>query len=248
MENYKKEISKYIQHITYGDFEYAVNISLKNKYVYVETPKVGCSTIKNTLHKIELEYPDLVRDDVDDIHDRKYSPLLCPSQTYSLDKILADSSYFKFCFVRDPFERLLSAYLDKVAPANPHKRSVLVAMGEDPSDLTTKISFKEFVDVVCGQDVYDMNAHWRTQYYQTMQGQINYDFIGRMEGFVSDCDFVFSKIVPNYTDYYHSVVRHATNAKDLLGEYYNDDLQAKVSDKFRIDFEYFEYNTKLCFE
>ena len=34
-------------------FNAAVNISLKNKYVFVENPKVGSSTLKLALHAVE---------------------------------------------------------------------------------------------------------------------------------------------------------------------------------------------------
>ena len=245
MENYKKEIRKYIQHVKYNNFEYSINISLKHKYVYVETPKVGCSTIKDTLQRMELDYPDLVRDDANDIHDRQYSPLLCPSQTCGLDRLLSNPDYFIFCFVRNPYTRLLSAYLDKIAAENPHKGSILRAMGEDPSNLSKEVSFKEFVDVVCNLSVYDMNVHWRTQYYQTFQDSIKYDYIGRLENFKNDCDYVFSKIKPNYKDYYHSETRHATNASSLLKKYYDDHLQEKVFSKYKIDFEYFGYSKDI---
>ena len=177
MGNYKNEIRKYLKYATRFNFEYTINISLQHKYVYVETPKVGCSTIKDTLQRMELNFPDLVREDANDIHDRKYSPLLSPSQTCGFDRLLSNSDYFIFCFVRNPYTRLLSAYLDKIVNGSPHKKSILIAMGEDPSNLDKEITFSEFVDVVCDLPIIDMDVHWRPQYYQTFNDLINFDFI-----------------------------------------------------------------------
>ncbi|MCP3899602.1 MAG: sulfotransferase family protein, partial [Desulfobacteraceae bacterium] len=224
------------------NFEYAINISLKHKYIYVETPKVGCSTIKDTLQRMELDYPELVRDSIEEIHLREYSPLLRPSQTCGLDRLLLDPDYFVFCFARNPYTRLLSAYLDKIVKNADQKRNILIAMGEDPSELSKEISFKEFVDTVCEQSVSQMNPHWRVQYYQTIQDKINYDFIGRMENFENDCTYVFSKIRRDYADYYRSELRHSTNSAELLNQFYDGNLKEKVFNKYKIDFEYFGYS------
>lgn len=162
MESYLKEIQKYLKYIKREEFEYDINISLKHKYVYVETAKVGCSTIKDTLQRMELDYPELIRDDFEDIHHRNKSPLLSPSQTCGLDRILNNSNYFVFCFIRNPYVRLLSVYLDKIVKGYPQKRFILTAMGEDPSNFSKEISFLEFVDVVCEQEVHQMNPHWKS--------------------------------------------------------------------------------------
>lgn len=242
MDNYLKEIEKYLVYVSHDEFEYDVNISLKYKYVYVETAKVGCSTIKDTLQRMELDYHELVRDNFEDIHRRKYSPLISPSQTCGFDRILKNPNYFVFCFVRSPYTRLLSVYLDKIVNGFPEKRNILIAMGENPSNLSRNISFEEFVEVVCEQSISQMNPHWRVQYYQTFQDSISYDFIGRMESFQNDCNYVFSKIRGDFADYYHSELRHSTNSIERLNQFYNHDLKEKIFSKFRVDFECFGYD------
>jgi hypothetical protein len=245
MSNIKEKINKCIQDVRYDVFNYSINISLINKYVYVETPKAGCSTIKDTLQRMELEYPDLVREEFEDIHRRNRSPLLSPSQVYGVERFINSKDYFVFCFVRNPYTRLLSAYLDKIVNDQPAKKSILFSMGEDPSELSKKISFHEFLDVICGQSIPTMNPHWRVQYYQTLQNCINYDFVGRLESFQEDFTYVLSNISDNYRNYYRPEVRHATNSNDLIEKYYNDGLIEKVYNKFKIDFDYFGYDEKL---
>lgn len=245
MWRYGQEVEKYIKYMPYNNFEYAVNISLKNKYIYVENPKVGCSTIKDTLQRMDLEYAELKRDDPDDIHNRKYSPLLMPSQTCGLDRLINNPDYFSFCFVRNPYARLLSAFLEKIEKNKQVKWSILYAMGEDSTNLSKKISFEEFVDVVCELDVYDMDPHWRIQYFHTFQNLVDYDYIGRMESFDKDISYVLSRLVDNHRDYYRPEVRHSTNSSYLYKQYYNDVIQEKVFNKYKIDFDYFGYKLDI---
>jgi hypothetical protein len=241
MYTYEQEIQKYLQHMSRDHFEYAINISLKNRYVYIETPKVGCSTIKDTLQRMELDYPDLRRSDFEMIHDRRFSPLLQPAQTWGLDRLLNNEAFFVFCFVRNPYTRLLSAYLDKIVKGLPPKSNILVAMGDQPGNLNRTISFEEFVDAVCGQTFDEMQYHWKPQYDQTLQEHIKYDFIGRMETFEEDCSHVLSRIRRDYTKYYRAERRHATNAVNQVEIYYTDRLRQKVFEKYKMDFEHFDY-------
>ena len=245
MEKYKQEIEKYIGYIGANNFEYSVNISLMNKYIYVETPKVGCSTIKSVLQRMELNYPDLVRDDFEDIHDRHYSPLISPSQTCGFDRLLNNPQFFVFSFARNPYTRLLSAYLDKIKNNRPPKKSILKALGENPDNIEKEIPFDEFIRVICDLNIQQMNPHWRVQYYQTMHDSIEFDFVGRMENFQEDCISVFSKINGSYADYYSPEVRHATNSNALLHKYFDDKLTEKVYEKFKIDFRHFGYDKNL---
>lgn len=245
MSQYVKEIEKYTKNVKYNHFEYAINISLKNKYIYAETPKVACSTIKATLQRIELEYPNLVKEDPDDIHERRYSPLLSPSQTCGLDRLINDPEYFVFCFVRNPYTRLLSAYIEKIQNNKAAKSEILSAMGEDPNDLAKPVTFEEFADVICRLDPIEMNPHWRIQYYQTFQDVIDYDFIGRLERFSDDAAYVLSRLCQNYKRYFRAEIRHSTNSNTLLPKYYTDDIKEKVYSKYIEDFEYFGYDKDI---
>ena len=149
-------------------FEYCVNISLGHRYIYVTTPKCGCSTIQLSLQRLELANPNFDRADFEDLHVRKYSPLLNARQVGSFTQLLNNPSFVKFCFVRHPYSRLLSAYLDKIVrDKGPAKANVLTLLGG--SDLNQEVSFEDFINVICEQPVIQMDDHWRVQYYQTMQ-------------------------------------------------------------------------------
>jgi hypothetical protein len=88
--------------------------------------------------------------------------------------ILQDRGYVKFAVVRDPFDRLVSAYLEKfvVNRAHPgnqfHTRNVIAAIAgrrsPAPQDFERSISFAEFVDYVIAQPPESLDPHWCPQY------------------------------------------------------------------------------------
>ncbi len=160
-KSFNQAAAKYCPQVPVAAFDYGLNMSLRHSYVYVETPKVACSSIKSTLLRLELDDPGFYRVDFEDVHNRAFSPLLKPSQIGDLDQFLARSSIFKFCFVRNPYSRLLSAWLDKIAGNRKQKAQVLLQLGHDPNRLDREISFEKFVRAVVAQPVSVMDPHWR---------------------------------------------------------------------------------------
>lgn len=246
---YRKDVNKHCKYLSQELFNHFLHISLQYNYVYTVTPKAACSTIKSTLQKIELGEDKVTNSFSHGLHNRFYSPLLTPSQVGGFERFLDKNNPFKFCFVRNPYTRLLSAYLDKfiisqdIAIVN----NILETLNLPKCDETTfpNISFATFIYAVEQQDIAKMNAHWRIQYYQTFQDTIEYTFIGRFENFESDFSYVLSKLIPNYSSYYSVEQSHRTNANELLQKYYTPELIEIVQDKFAIDFEYFNYSKNI---
>lgn len=239
---FDNEVAKYCKHVPIGAFDYSVNISNKYNYLYVETPKAACSSIKVSLQRMELELPDFYREDFEDIHNRNFSPLLKPSQIGSFATFINKPNLFKFCFSRNPYTRLLSSYLNKIKANKFQKKHILMHLGKDVSKLNAEVTFAEFVDVICVQPIDNMDPHWRIQYYQTFQDSIKYDFQGKVENFDRDFEFVLKTLNRDYQKYISQEVRHASKANDLVETYYTPSLIKKVKAKFALDFDYFEYS------
>lgn len=112
-----------------------------------------------------------------------------------IHQILMQSS--KFMFVREPFERLLSGYADKLYSPNAAYwnfigRYIVTNFREKPSNLSLEcghdITFEEFVKYF----IYSQNtnehrdAHFVPSFEHCRPCEIQYDYVGKMETFKED--------------------------------------------------------------
>ena len=93
-------------------------------------------------------------------------------------------NYFKFAFVRDPLEKFLSAWKQKVIMTNSFRFS------EQEHQNMKKL--EHFVDWVETLDINNCDEHLQSQ--QSMVDLDNIDFIGRFENFEQDFKFVANKL------------------------------------------------------
>ena len=152
--------------------------SRRLRYIYVQNPKCGSSTIRNSLwtaeHALGLAGPPGV------------------PHVYSDDQPFIDDprrweqveSEYVFTFARNPYARVLSAYLNKVVK----HRDPLVwgnfaarhGLGEEP------LAFGDFLRLVARTPSDELDPHWRPQCDLLLPDLIPYDFIGSMETFEAD--------------------------------------------------------------
>ena len=161
----------------YKTANYLINVSNKHKYIYFETPKVACSTIKKTLQLLEV---DGEREKLaDNVHDKLATPLLSPMQLVnSLSHHI--ETHFTFGFVRNPYSRILSCYLDKIIGNQWEKDRRLPKIGYDPSD---ELTFVEFLNAIRKYPVEEWDIHWMPQVVLLAHGKIDLDFVGKQERF-----------------------------------------------------------------
>jgi hypothetical protein len=241
LADFQADMSGLHPHLPVSIVVYSIHISLQYNYIFVETPKCACSSIKTALQRLEWRNPDYEWKNFEDIHVREYSPLLNPKQVGSFRDLLNNPRMFKFCFVRHPFTRLLSCYLDKIQRNRPQKAEILRQLGLPEDKLDTPVSFGQFVSAVVEQPVSAMNHHWRAQYYQTMQDGIQYDFIGRFEQLEEGMRVLEERISPELARCLRPESRNATEARTESENYLTDELKEAIYQKFHLDFEHFGY-------
>lgn len=163
--------------------------------IYFVIPKVASSSFK-TLFK------ELLNLDSPSPHTAKFPHI-------PRHKIADYPNYFKFCFVRNPWERLLSCYFSKVKKnynlnINPICRTALffnsslkgkVSWLKYPV-INSDMSFTEFVYAVSELPDSQADKHFRSQYTFIIdqQGKLIPDFIGRFENLAADFATVADKI------------------------------------------------------
>ena len=251
-----KEIEKCFEFMTKREFEYHIHISLQNSYIYFEVPKVACSTTKLRLQQLEAKTAGLPlpSEDMSLIHNKTKSLLLSPS-TIGLNKFCAmlnDNSVFKFAFVRNPYTRILSAFLSKIKGKKSYQRQKIGQILD--VEIEQDITFKQFISAIAVQSKFDMDPHWRPQTYQLFDNLITYNFIGYFENFEQDLQKILNQISlinvdnnqPITTDIPGINTRgRKTDANQKIDEFYDLEAQSMLLNIYKNDFLNFGYSLDI---
>jgi hypothetical protein len=205
-------------------------VSRKHKYVFLAVPKVACSTIILSLQRLEQNAADYAPNRDADIHVRSQCPLSTVNEDLSP---LRDPAFFKWAFVREPFDRLMSCWLEKVhnGPLRPRFEEKLGRQGP--------VSLEAFIDVACDEPFAEMESHYAPQYNITLQDHVQLDFIGRFENFAMDIEAAFRTIGQPWKTFESRVDAHKTGEKPW--HMMTPTLERKIVDKWYRDFERFGY-------
>jgi hypothetical protein len=199
-------------------------------------PKVGCTVLKQLARRI-MGLPDWQRGDDEIPHDPAKNGLRYLNQ-YSLAEATAmmrDPCWTRAVFVRDPHERVLSAYLDKVVNTDYVKRR----FGSQPT------SFAEFVQMPC------VDPHWAPQRSFIDQAWWpSIDVVGHLETAAADAEKLLRRV--GAWDAYgasewggggaifahNQMPERATQTAQCVREHYDDAVWSAVSEKYRMDLEF----------
>ena len=186
-------------------FLYGLNISPRYRYVYVDNPKTGCSSLKSAL--VELETRDR-QSEVDCYDDAVFAdPFVSPLSSLldfgpdaTLSHLIANGYRF-ITMVRNPYTRLVSAYRDKMLGDSKEKAKIIESMRSSDRTLEQSVSFRDFVNVIISQNDADMDPHWRVQARQILFDIIPYAFIGRFETYQQSVTSIFATLgIPSRID------------------------------------------------
>ncbi|WP_144584993.1 sulfotransferase family protein, partial [Campylobacter coli] len=211
-------------------FDYLVHISSKRNYVYYEIPKNACSTIKKTL--IQSESTKIV----ENIHNRNESSLISPTE-YNFDV----RSKFKFCFIRNPYSRILSCYLDKIERKNQKNIYYCKILN---FQYNQSLSFVDFLNKLKKDDNIYRDIHWAPQSFLLPIDLGYVDFYGKFENFHNDFLYVLKKISLNPESIYR-VEPHKTNSCDKLEKYFTNEAIEIVQELYADDFRLFKYDFNI---
>lgn len=148
--------------------------------------------------------------------------------------------YYSFTFVRNPYSRVLSAYLDKVATSNP-----LYAATPGSGQAATVEGFEAFLDYLQSGGLH-ANRHWWPQIDLLYKPVDQFSFIGKVENMAEDMEKVIAnaKLKPHgRPDFHspHSVKKRATSAANKVNAFYSQRARNAVNSLYRQDFETFGY-------
>jgi Sulfotransferase family len=210
-------------------------ISHKHKCIFVEVPKTGSTSIRAILGKAYIPHLNLV--EIKTLMENSWTQFC--GRTNRIRSALYEllprerkidigrrqfESYFKFGFVRNPWDRVVSLY----------ERT-------EPIQMKDKMSFEEFVDWIqfsSATCIHSSPHRYQLDWFLDGSGNMLADFIGRFERLDEDWAVVADKLgiaektLPHTRE--NPRPRHYT-------EYYNPRTRDLIAQKFRVDIEHFSY-------
>ena len=164
------------------------------------------------------------------------------------------NNYYKFMFVREPLERLLSAYRNKFTEkysdyfqirfgrkivkryrTNPTNRSL--AKGHD-------VTFNEFVKYLTDPRITNFNAHWQHYYKLCLPCQLQYDFIGKYEHLKEDVDKVLYHLGLENAIHFPQTRHHSKTTGSVVKAFFRNITSQEVHDLWKlysVDYRMFGY-------
>jgi Sulfotransferase family len=226
---------------------YHSRVSVEHRYVCMTVPKVACTTVKLTLH----EFEGLPRAaDWGMVHDQD-SPRLSSFSVSQAAEMLSSPDWLRSAFVRDPYDRIFSAWKQKIVNSWDTQYAGLrdqIRTANSYSSHTDRpapaIAFRDFVRFVVESDdpgvIFD--AHWDLQTRILLNDLIAYDAVGRFETFVEDFTAVLRRL--DAPEHVISTARQVTNhtTRVPLSAAYDRELAELVYRKYEPDFAAFGYD------
>ncbi|XP_066963476.1 carbohydrate sulfotransferase 11-like [Macrobrachium rosenbergii] len=227
----------------------------RRQAIYCFTPKVACTSWK----RIWMKLTGIVKPEKDLSKLSRYTihssiPTMA-SLRGNIQEMLAN--YKKFMFVRHPFDRVLSAYKDKLEHEdkessynfhkeigakilNKYRRPGRNYSGDD-------VSFSEFIRFISepGRGTFEQrNEHWLSVHEICNPCAVKYDFIGKYESLKEDVHYVLEWLGASELIQEFPVPDRPFYAKRYDPKYFSQlDLKAKLAffQKYLLDFATFNY-------
>lgn len=229
--HWQDEHSHKIETIKFKNFRSdKLNSRLKSLYIVDETkkfiwyvnPKVASRTIAKYLN---LKFPEIYGEKRDDEVIETYGYL--PTSEYY--------DYFKFTFVRNPYDRLLSVFMDKT-------KKVIGTQWEIPFFAQFKeYTFEQFVKHLyehINLNHNETNRHIRTQ--MSLANDANdLNFIGRFEKLEEDLNSLNTLLGTEA----NSIENKNKTKHDHYSNHFTDDMKKMVYEMYYEDFVKFEYDS-----
>lgn len=157
-------------------------------------------------------------------------------------------TYKKLIVVRDPYERLLSAYRDKLEGGRNRvylkniSKAIKRQGGTLSSNASANITFSEFVTFVTKLSDNSFDEHWRPYHKLCFPCAIHYDVIAKYETLTEDSER-FLRLI-GAPDHLHFPPFTPGNTSCILPQYMASLTQAQRRELYKVyhkDFEAFEY-------
>jgi len=202
-----------------------VIISHKYKFIFIRVPKTASTSLQFTLGKIcgDEDIVSTIRVDTPSGHVPRnylgYRPHITAKEI--TEKISSDiwENYFKFCFERNPFDKIVSYYWWRIDRG------------------TYNGTFRDFcLDFSRGNTEFP-----KSHELYTMDGKIAVDFVGKYESLESDFDFICQKLKLPIFEKLTQEKSHYRKSKLHYSSYYDAETKKIVENRYSNEIKWFNY-------
>ncbi|XP_073446570.1 carbohydrate sulfotransferase 10 isoform X1 [Dendrobates tinctorius] len=235
-------------------------VSDKHRILFCQTPKVGNTQWKKVLIVLNGAFSSIEDIPENVVHDHEKNGLPRLSSYSRSDVQERLNSYFKFLIVRDPFERIISAYKDKFV-RNPrfepwYKHNIAPVIIRKYRKYRTEsrggLQFQDFVrylgdpnhkflDLQFGDHI----IHWVTYVELCAPCEINYNVVGHHETLEEDAPYILREAGIDRLVSYPSIPPGITKYNQSKVEYYFSKVAKRdikrLYERFEGDFKLFGY-------
>lgn len=228
----------------------------ERKFIFAYVPKVACTNWKSIFRKLNGA-EDWLNSTL--AHDRDKGGLTYLEPELDAPNAGLPEGVPRYAMVRDPYERALSAYLNKIehlAGKPPSKRfdhwnriiDEIDAFRREAlgADQYPQINFEVFLRWLKESGSWSArDEHWAPQSDLLCQPHVAFDYIGRFEAIEKDSAHILDLIGENVRLPSQKQVKFApTNAKAFLETYLTPQARDLVEDIYAVDFINFKYKSR----
>lgn len=210
--------------------------------IYFQIPKVASTSMKRML-KAELGIGGI------GVHATRF-----PEP--DLQRLAAGDydNYFKFCFVRNPWARIVSCYESKISRGIninqvfwvrclhyllPHSAGPMLSRLSSSPVFHKHMSFAEFVDAVCAVPDKHADKHFRAQCYYLCDtnGNLRVNFVGHLESLEDDYREIAKRVKFSRSE----LELRGQSDRRPYRDYYDESTWSKVAQRYAQDVELLGY-------
>ncbi len=159
--------------------------------------------------------------------------------TLPLEDVRRYEDYFRFCFVRNPWDRVVSCYVEKIKQdpeyTTPFFRNGVFVGFLDYGVFRAGMSFERFAEAVAGIPDREADRHFRSQatFVTDDAGQLLVNFVGKLEQSETDFPHVLRRLgrdtsaVPHLNQSSHGDYRsfYTPRTLELIRRRYEKDIE-----------------------
>ncbi|MDG3088281.1 sulfotransferase family 2 domain-containing protein [Vibrio hannami] len=186
----------------------------KNKFLFIHIPKTAGTSVLNALS----------------IHFRQHYDF----RVYRAPEPKLFSQSFKFCFVRNPYSRMISTYRYLTQEKGQKTDAYIKQLISDKH-----MSFDDFVEYFCARGYGEFHPLFKTQscYIYDVDLKCKVDFVGRFENLDDDFKFICSVIGKK-----QSLERVNVSKKRPSDVVLTKKIADMIYDFYKLDFELLDYD------